>query len=380
MITIVIPVGPYPVYKKYFQDCLDSLKAQTVPFSEVLLIDDMANLETWKLDYGNLPVRIHKNPWLCGCPHSNNFGVALAKNELIMFLGSDDMARPWLCEDLTKAWEEHKDPLGYYHCDVEYNFPVGETQGCACGAAMVTKTLWKRCGGFPVESSVGASDSILISIFLVHDDAGHMYRVQSDRPPVYYRRHNESLTYKAAPWQGVIFQTRNLATELWTRPQWTKKKRNLIEPYVPTQDNSFVGKVVAVSGGFDPYPHIGHIRHIQNAKTLGDYLIAIVANDEGMMAKKGRCVNSAEVRKEQVESLKWVDKAIISLDKDGACVETLRQIGPDIYAKGGDRTRRNMLQSEIDVCNEIGCEIVYGIGKQVDESREIIKRIKKVKV
>ncbi len=224
MISIVIPVGPYPVYRKYFQECLDSLKAQTIPFSDVMLIDDMADLEKWDLDYGDLPITIHKNPWLAGCAHSLNFGVALAKNKLIMLLGSDDIAQPWLCEDLTKAWEEHKDSLGFYHCDVEYNIPVGETQGCACGAAMVTKKLWERSGGFPIESSVGATDSMFISMMLVHKDCGHMYRVKSERPPVYYRRHDESLTAKAGPWQGAIFTVRTILTRDWKAPEWSKKR------------------------------------------------------------------------------------------------------------------------------------------------------------
>jgi len=224
MISVVIPVGPQPVYRQYFQECLDSLKAQTTPFSDVMLIDDMADLDKWDLDYGKLPIRIHKNPWLAGCAHSINFGVALAKNELIMLLGSDDIAQPWLVEDLTKAWEAHKDPIGYYHCDVEYNIPVGETQGCACGAAMVTKGLWERSGGFPPESSVGATDTMFISIMLVHKDSGHMWRVESEKPPVYYRRHSESLTAKLGPWQGVIFETRNILARDWKAPEWSKKR------------------------------------------------------------------------------------------------------------------------------------------------------------
>lgn len=219
MITIAIPVGPHPVYKRYMQECLDSLKAQTVPFTEVLLIDDMANLKAWGLDFGNLPVRIHENPWLCGCAHSLNFGVSLAKNDLVMFLSSDDVARPWLCEDLTRAWNKHQHILGYYHCDVEYD--NGETQGCACGAAMVHKALWRRCGGFPIESSVGACDSMLISLFLVHPhESGSMYRVESHHPPVWYRRHMESLTAKSGPMQNPIFHIRSYLPTVWTRPEW----------------------------------------------------------------------------------------------------------------------------------------------------------------
>ncbi len=36
---------------------------------------------------------------------------------------------------------------------------------------------------------------------------------------------------------------------------------------------------VAVTGGFDPL-HIGHLRHLQATKALGDHLIVLVSNDD----------------------------------------------------------------------------------------------------
>jgi len=225
MITIVVPVGPDLVHKRYFQELLESIKEQTVLPSEVLLVDDMANLEKTKLNYGDLPITIHKNPWLSGCAHSNNFGVALAKNELVMFIGSDDKFFPNAVEDCLRAWEKYRDPLGYYWCDVEYN--DGEQQAAACGGAMVTKTLWQRCGGFPIEASVGACDSILISIMLVHSDAGHLIHVESERPPYWTRRHQESITAKSGPMQGPIFTVRTYLTGAWKRPTWTEKTNRI---------------------------------------------------------------------------------------------------------------------------------------------------------
>jgi cytidyltransferase-like protein len=46
-------------------------------------------------------------------------------------------------------------------------------------------------------------------------------------------------------------------------------------------------KIVMVSGGFDPI-HIGHIRYIQEAKRLGDYLIVVLNNDNWLRLKKGK--------------------------------------------------------------------------------------------
>lgn len=218
MITIVVPVGPDKNYRTWLQECLDSFKSQTVAPSEVLFIDDMADVESWGLDYGELPVTIHRNPWLSGCAHSLNFGVALAKNELVMLIGADDKLFPNAVEDCLKAWEKYQKPFGYYWCDVEYN--DGEQQACACGAVMVTKKLWQRCGGFPIESSIGACDSILISIMLVHPEAGDLIHVESSRPPYWCRRHNGSITAKSGPMQGPIFTIRTYLTGAWQIPNW----------------------------------------------------------------------------------------------------------------------------------------------------------------
>jgi quercetin dioxygenase-like cupin family protein len=63
---------------------------------------------------------------------------------------------------------------------------------------------------------------------------------------------------------------------------------------------------------------------------------------------------------------------VISDESDGTCAEKLRLLGPDIFAKGGDRTADNMPQNEIDVCQEIGCRIVYGIGDLLNSSSKIM--------
>jgi cytidyltransferase-like protein len=126
--------------------------------------------------------------------------------------------------------------------------------------------------------------------------------------------------------------------------------------------------IVATGGGFDPI-HKGHIRLLKEAKKLGTKLVVILNNDEQLKKKKGKTFYpSQSERQEILESIKYVDEVIIDPDTNVTCEEALRLIQPDIYAKGGDRTPGNMAQMEIDVCNELGIRIVYGVGGEKIQS------------
>lgn len=126
-------------------------------------------------------------------------------------------------------------------------------------------------------------------------------------------------------------------------------------------------RVVAVAGGFDPV-HIGHVEHIKAANLLGGKLIVMLNSDDCMVKKKGRPFMPFEERKAILESLKWVDEVVPVIDKDRTVTESLRYYRPDIFAKGGDRTPDNMPQSELDVCKELGIEIIYDIGGEKVQS------------
>jgi len=121
--------------------------------------------------------------------------------------------------------------------------------------------------------------------------------------------------------------------------------------------------VVVVSGGFDPI-HVGHVRMFQRAKSLGDELVVILNNDNWLMKKKSFVFMPEKERKEIVESLTSVDRVILTGHKKNStdmsvCAE-LKKIKPDIFANGGDRTKKNI--PEVPVCEKIGCKMVFGIG------------------
>lgn len=121
---------------------------------------------------------------------------------------------------------------------------------------------------------------------------------------------------------------------------------------------------VAVSGGFDPI-HIGHVRMFEEAKKLGDRLVVILNNDNWLQKKKGYVFMKEEERAEIIRALRCVDEVMLTLHPENpedmsVCVE-LRALKPDIFANGGDRKSDNT--PEVIVCKEIGCELVFEIGR-----------------
>lgn len=99
---------------------------------------------------------------------------------------------------------------------------TGEEQFLPCGAAMVTKQLWERSGGFPTETALGASDAALISIMMVHPEAGQFVCV-SDQIQYNYRRHgNTDTAEKITKYSGAILDVRDVLTRTWQPPNWNR--------------------------------------------------------------------------------------------------------------------------------------------------------------
>lgn len=122
--------------------------------------------------------------------------------------------------------------------------------------------------------------------------------------------------------------------------------------------------VVAVSGGFDP-AHVGHARLFREAKKLGDKLVVILNNDNWLIKKKGYVFMLQNERKELLEHFSSVDEVVLTSHEknplDMSVCKELKKIKPDIFANGGDRKLNNI--PEADVCQQIGCKMVFGLGR-----------------
>ena len=90
-------------------------------------------------------------------------------------------------------------------------------------------------------------------------------------------------------------------------------------------------KIVHCHGVFDLL-HIGHIRHFQKARELGDVLVVTITPDEWVNKGPTRPAFPQDLRMEAVASLKDVNH--VALNRWPTAVETISLLAPDVYAKG----------------------------------------------
>ncbi|MEK7523809.1 MAG: adenylyltransferase/cytidyltransferase family protein [Patescibacteria group bacterium] len=93
-------------------------------------------------------------------------------------------------------------------------------------------------------------------------------------------------------------------------------------------------KVIAF-GTFDRF-HAGHESYLQQAKSLGDSLVVIIARDETVQRIKGKMPDHSEKQRAQsVKKSGLADK--VMLGKLGDKYEVIRRLKPDVIALGYDQ-------------------------------------------
>lgn len=91
--------------------------------------------------------------------------------------------------------------------------------------------------------------------------------------------------------------------------------------------------VVLCHGVFDLL-HLGHIRHLSEAKALGSVLVVTVTEDKHVNKGPNRPAFGELLRAEAVAALEAVDHVAIS--RFPTAVEAIRAVRPDVYVKGPD--------------------------------------------
>ncbi|MGQ9510205.1 MAG: D-glycero-beta-D-manno-heptose 1-phosphate adenylyltransferase [Thermodesulfobacteriota bacterium] len=105
-------------------------------------------------------------------------------------------------------------------------------------------------------------------------------------------------------------------------------------------------RIVFTNGCFDLI-HVGHVRYLEKAKSLGDILIVGVNSDHSVKTLKGpkRPIIPEEERAEILSGLWCVD--YITLFDEPTPLELIAQIQPHILVKGGDWTKETTVGKEI---------------------------------
>ena len=140
--------------------------------------------------------------------------------------------------------------------------------------------------------------------------------------------------------------------------------------------SGFKYDIVLVSGGFDPV-HVGHIRMVLEASSLGDMVIVGVNSDDWLNRKKGYIFMPLEERIEVVRSIKGVRHALEFDDQDNSAnnlIKDVRSRWPRAmiaFANGGDRTQKNI--PEIETAKEANVELIWNVGgKKIQSSSELV--------
>ena len=92
--------------------------------------------------------------------------------------------------------------------------------------------------------------------------------------------------------------------------------------------------LVMASGVFDIL-HTGHISYLEQARSLGDELVVVVACDSTVRRRKHEPITPEVMRARLVGALKPVDRSIIG--REGDMLDTVAEIKPDIIVLGYDQ-------------------------------------------
>jgi rfaE bifunctional protein nucleotidyltransferase chain/domain len=129
-------------------------------------------------------------------------------------------------------------------------------------------------------------------------------------------------------------------------------------------------RITLANGCFDLL-HVGHVRYLHAAKGLGGRLVVALNSDESVRSLKGegRPLIPAEERAEILAALADVDAVVIFRERDVRAI--IREIHPDIHAKGTDYTAESV--PEGDVVREYGGRVAIVGDPKNHSASEIIR-------
>jgi D-glycero-beta-D-manno-heptose 1-phosphate adenylyltransferase len=133
-------------------------------------------------------------------------------------------------------------------------------------------------------------------------------------------------------------------------------------------------KIVLANGIFDLL-HVGHVRYLQGARAEGDVLVVGINSDSSARKLKGegRPILTERARAALVAALACVNYVVIFDELD--VKPLLRELQPDVHAKGTDYTAQTVPES--DLAELLGIRVAI-VGDPKDHStRDLLSRMRR---
>jgi glycosyltransferase involved in cell wall biosynthesis len=233
-VTVLMPVGPN-YNEEWLKEAVDSIYAQTIPVSSIqIVLDGRFKFSIWNYinpcDYRdqfhhinwtgdsryigkdtNIPtVWVYRIPANVGFVAAFNIGMSLAREDLVIYLASDDKLMPNAVELALNTYTAHSG------LDAWYAFSYVDSDGkegmIPINAAMITKKLWYGVGGYPPAAFVGP-DAAVLSCLIKHAPE-RIIPIEPGTPLYWIRNHDQQET-KTHTWRFVdeMNSIRNKLTE-----------------------------------------------------------------------------------------------------------------------------------------------------------------------
>lgn len=135
------------------------------------------------------------------------------------------------------------------------------------------------------------------------------------------------------------------------------------------------GKTVVFTNGVFDLLHVGHLRYLQQARTLGDALIVGLNSDRSVRQNKGpdRPITSEAERAEVLAALACVD-AVVIFDEETPR-DLITAIQPDVLVKGADWAADAIVGR--DIVEARGGQVVRIAIEPGHSTTEIVDRIRR---
>ena len=128
-------------------------------------------------------------------------------------------------------------------------------------------------------------------------------------------------------------------------------------------------KIILCNGVFDIL-HAGHIRHLREARAMGDLLFVSLTLDENVNKGPGRPINTWSDRAMCLLELRSVSMVIPTAN---ACA-AIRSVRPAVFCKGIDYAGGDRFSEAVTLaCAEVGAEIRYTTAPKMSATDMILR-------